>query len=40
MAVRYYGLPDESEIELVDGSFMPIERKQHPVPLVLVPPWG
>ena len=40
MAVRYYGLPDESEIELVDGSFMPIERKQHPVPLVLVPPLG
>ena len=40
MAVRYYGLPDESEIELVDGSFMPIERKQQPVPLVLVPPLG
>jgi len=40
MAVRYYALPDESEIELVDGSFMPIERKQQPVPLVLVPPLG
>ena len=40
MAVRYYELPDEDEIELVDGSSMPIERKQHPVPLVLVPPLG
>jgi polyhydroxyalkanoate synthase len=40
MAVRYYGLPDESEIELVDGSFMPIQREQYPVPLVLVPPLG
>lgn len=40
MAVRYYGLPDESEIELVDGSTMPIERQQHAVPLVLVPPLG
>lgn len=40
MAVRYYGLPEEEEIELVDGSFMPVERKQHAVPLVLVPPLG
>jgi polyhydroxyalkanoate synthase len=40
MAVRYYELPDEDEIELVDGSAMPIQRKQHPVPLVLVPPLG
>ncbi len=40
MSVRYYGLPEEEEIELVDGSFMPVERKQHPVPLVLVPPLG
>jgi polyhydroxyalkanoate synthase len=40
MAVRFYGLPDEDEIELADGSRMPIERAQHPVPLVLVPPLG
>ncbi len=40
MSVRYYELPDEDEIELVDGSTMPIERNQHPVPLVLVPPLG
>ena len=40
MAVRYYGLPEEEEIELVDGSFMPVQRKQHAVPLVLVPPLG
>lgn len=40
MAVRYYELPEEEEIELVDGSHMPIERNQFPVPLVLVPPLG
>jgi polyhydroxyalkanoate synthase len=40
MAVRYYELPEEDEIELVDGSKMPIKRKQHAVPLVLVPPLG
>lgn len=40
MAVRYYGLPEESEIELVDGSTMPIQRRQHDIPLVLVPPLG
>ncbi len=40
MAVRYYGLPEEDEITLVDGSTMPIQREQHPVPLVLVPPLG
>ncbi len=40
MAVRYYGLPEEEEIELVDGSYMPVQRKQHAVPLVLVPPLG
>lgn len=40
MSVRYYGLPDESEIELVDGSTMAIERRQHDIPLVLVPPLG
>lgn len=40
MSVRYYGLPDEDEIELADGSRLPIERKRHPVPLVIVPPLG
>jgi poly[(R)-3-hydroxyalkanoate] polymerase subunit PhaC len=40
MSVRYYALPDDDEIELVDGSSMPIEREQHSVPLVLVPPLG
>ncbi len=40
MAVRYYGLPEEEEIELVDGSLMPVQRRQHAVPLVLVPPLG
>ncbi len=40
MSVRYYDLPDEKDIELADGSRMPIQRKRHPVPLVLVPPLG
>jgi poly[(R)-3-hydroxyalkanoate] polymerase subunit PhaC len=40
MAVRYYSLPEEAEIELIDGSTIPIERKQHAVPLVLIPPLG
>ncbi len=40
MAVRYYELPDEHEISFADGSVLPIERNQHQVPLVLVPPLG
>ncbi|NCF18543.1 MAG: alpha/beta fold hydrolase [Haliea sp.] len=40
MSVRYYELPEDDEIELTDGSRRPIERKQHAVPLVLVPPLG
>lgn len=40
MAVRYYDLPDETDIELADGTSMPIQRDRHPVPLVLVPPLG
>jgi len=40
MAVRYYELPGEDEIELADGSRKNIRRKQHAVPLVLVPPLG
>lgn len=40
MSVRYYGLPDEDDIELADGTRLPIERNRHPVPLVIVPPLG
>ena len=40
MSVRYYGLPEETGIKLPDGSELPIERSQFPVPLVLVPPLG
>lgn len=40
MAVRYYELPEDDDIELPDGSRMPIQRKRHAVPLVLVPPVG
>ena len=40
MAVRYYELPEEDEIELPDGGTRPIRRRQHAVPLVLVPPLG
>lgn len=40
MAVRYYELPEEEDIELADGSHMKIRRRQHAVPLVLVPPLG
>jgi polyhydroxyalkanoate synthase len=40
MAVRYYELPEDDEIEMVDGSHKKIQRKQHAVPLVLVPPLG
>ncbi|MEZ5567418.1 MAG: alpha/beta hydrolase [Halioglobus sp.] len=40
MAVRYYALPDDDEIDLPDGTQMPIRRRRHAVPLVLVPPLG
>jgi polyhydroxyalkanoate synthase len=40
MSVRYYDLPEDDEIELNDGSRMPIQREQHAVPLVLIPPLG
>ena len=40
ISVRYYGLPDEAEVRMPDGSVLPIERRQFPVPLVLVPPLG
>ena len=40
MSVRYYELPDETEIELVDGSVRKIERNRYQRPLVLIPPIG
>mgnify|MGYP001825171133 CR=1 FL=1 len=40
MAVRYYDLPEDDQIELVDGSTMEIRREQYDLPLVLVPPLG
>ena len=40
MKVRYYALEDEEDIALVDGSRMAIQRQQHRIPLVLVPPLG
>ncbi len=40
MAVRYYGLPEETEVELADGRRLPIERDQRRLPLVLIPPLG
>lgn len=40
MSVRYYELPDDDEIELVDGSYIPINRNQYDIPLILVPPLG
>ena len=38
MAVRCYDLSDEKEIPLADGRRLRVQRKQHPVPLVLIPP--
>ena len=40
MTVRYYALGTEEDIQLNDGSLLPIQRPQHAVPLVLVPPLG
>jgi polyhydroxyalkanoate synthase len=40
MSVRYYSLDGEDAITLADGSALPIQRRQHAVPLVLVPPLG
>ena len=40
MSVRYYGPPEESEIQLVKGGKMDVVRKQYDIPLVLVPPLG
>ncbi len=40
MSVRYYGLPDEDDIELADGSRLPVSRNRYAIPLVIVPPLG
>ncbi len=40
MSLRYYPLPESSQIELADGAHMPVRRERHPVPLLLVPPLG
>ena len=40
MSVRYYSLKGESEIDLADGTTLPIQRPQHAIPLVLIPPLG
>ena len=40
MTVRHYTLDGERAIELADGAVLPIRRRRHAVPLVLVPPLG
>lgn len=40
MSVRHYDLRTDGEIELADGSRMPIEQELHEIPLLLVPPLG
>jgi polyhydroxyalkanoate synthase len=40
MSVRYYDLPGETEIELVNGEKKRIRRNKHAIPLILVPPLG
>jgi polyhydroxyalkanoate synthase len=40
MSVRFYSLDGEEAIALADGTSLPIQRNQHAVPLVLVPPLG
>lgn len=40
MSVRHYKLPEEMEIQLANGEMMKVVRKQHQIPLVLVPPLG
>lgn len=39
-AVRYYALPGETDIELVNGDRKAISRNRKRIPLVLVPPLG
>jgi polyhydroxyalkanoate synthase len=40
MSVRYYSLDGVSDIDLADGTTLPVQRTKHPVPLVLIPPLG
>jgi polyhydroxyalkanoate synthase len=40
MTVRHYALDGEDAIDLADGTRLPVQRPQHAVPLVLVPPLG
>jgi polyhydroxyalkanoate synthase len=40
MTVRHYTLDGERAIELEDGTLLPVRRRRHAVPLVLVPPLG
>lgn len=40
MSVRYYSLDGVGEIDLADGSTLPVQPTKHPIPLVLVPPLG
>ncbi|MGQ0711823.1 MAG: alpha/beta fold hydrolase [Rhodoferax sp.] len=40
MSVRYYPLDGEDSIPLADGSTLPVARRRHAVPLILVPPLG
>ena len=40
MSLRYYPPPYEDTIPLSNGETMPVQRKRHAVPLVLVPPLG
>ncbi len=40
MSVRHYDLRTDGEIELADGSCMPIEQELQQIPLLLVPPLG
>lgn len=40
MRVRHYDLRTDGEIELVDGSKLPVQQTLHEIPLLLVPPLG
>lgn len=40
MRVRHYDLRTEGQIELNDGSMMPVAQQLHDIPLLLVPPLG
>ena len=40
MSLRYYPPPYEDAIPLPNGETLPVQRKRHAVPLILVPPLG